>query len=136
MKLFSNIFKTAARVNKPEINWIPLTENNQLDTLIKLSNTKAVLIFKDSTRCGISRMALKNFEKQYDLNGSQIELYYLDLLNNKTLSNEIATKFQISHQSPQVIVIQNEKVIYDDSHYQISVEEIKEKVLLQPKVSI
>lgn len=136
MKLFSNIFKTAARVNKPEINWIPLTENNQLDTLIKLSNTKAVLIFKHSTRCGISRMALKNFEKQYDLNGSQIELYYLDLLNNKTLSNEIATKFQISHQSPQVIVIQNEKVIYDDSHYQISVEEIKEKVLLQPKVSI
>lgn len=135
MKLFSNIFKTVDNVNKPEINWISLTENIQLDALIKQSNAKPVLIFKHSTRCGISRMAFKSFEKQYNLNDSQIDLYYLDLLNNRTLSNEIATKFQISHQSPQVIVIQNEKVIYDDSHYQISVEEIKKVISLQPIVS-
>jgi len=135
MGLFSNIFKTVDHENKPEINWIPLSENSQLDTLIKLSKTKPVLIFKHSTRCGISSMALKSFEKEYDLSSDQIELYFLDLLNYRALSNEVALKFDISHQSPQVIVLQNEKVVYHDSHYQISVEEIKKVISLQPIVS-
>jgi len=135
MKLFSNIFKTVDSEDKAVINWIPFTENSQLDTLIKLSNTKPVLIFKHSTRCGVSRMALKSFEKKYDLNDSQIELYYIDLLNNRAMSNEIAIKFNVLHQSPQVIVLQNEKVVYHDSHYQINVEEIKKVISLQPIVS-
>jgi len=135
MNLFSNIFNTNKNENKPEINWIPLKENSQLDAFIKLSNTKPVLIFKHSTRCGISSMALKSFEREYDLNDSQIELYFLDLLNFRALSNEVALKFDIPHQSPQVIVLQNEKVVYHDSHYQISVEEIKKVISLQPIVS-
>ena len=135
MGFFSNIFNTVDSENKIQINWVPLSESSQLDTLIKLSKTKPVLIFKHSTRCGISRMALKSFEKQYDLSADQIELYFLDLLNYRALSNEIATRFHISHQSPQVIVLQNEKVVYHDSHYQISVEEIKKVISLQPIVS-
>ena len=135
MGFFSNIFNTVDSENKIQINWSPLSESSQLDTLIKLSKTKPVLIFKHSTRCGISRMALKSFEKQYDLSADQIELYFLDLLNYRALSNEIATRFHISHQSPQVIVLQNEKVVYHDSHYQISVEEIKKVISLQPIVS-
>ena len=135
MGLFSNIFNTVDSENKIQINWVPLSESSQLDTLIKLSKTKPVLIFKHSTRCGISRMALKSFEKQYDLSTDQIELYFLDLLNYRGLSDEIATRFHISHQSPQVIVLQNEKVVYHDSHYQISVEEIKKVISLQPIVS-
>ena len=135
MGFFSNIFNTVDSENKIQINWVPLSESSQLDTLIKLSKTKPVLIFKHSTRCGISRMALKSFEKQYDLSADQIELYFLDLLNYRALSDEIATRFHISHQSPQVIVLQNEKVVYHDSHYQISVEEIKKVISLQPIVS-
>lgn len=135
MKLFSNIFKPLENENKPEINWNYLTDSSELGTLIKLSNAKPVLIFKHSTRCGISRMALKSFEREYDLNDSQIELYFLDLLNYRALSDEIATRFHISHQSPQVIVLQNEKVVYHESHYQIGVEEIKKAILIQPIVS-
>jgi len=130
MKLFSNIFKTVNNENKPEINWNSLTDSSQLVALIKLSNAKPVLIFKHSTRCGISSMALKSFEREYDLNDSQIELYFLDLLNYRDLSNKIALKFDITHQSPQVIVLQNEKVVYHNSHYQIGVEEIKKAILI------
>jgi len=135
MGLFSNIFNTIDSENKIQINWVPLSESSQLDTLIKLSKTKPVLIFKHSTRCGISSMALKSFEREYDLSADQIELYFLDLLNHRALSNEVALKFDISHQSPQVIVLQNEKVVYHDSHYQISVEQIKKVISLQTIVS-
>lgn len=131
MGLFSNMFKSNENdIEKPNINWIPLTELNQLKEIKSLSKSKAVLIFKHSTRCGISRMVLKNFENEYNLHNSEIELYFLDLLENRTLSNEIALKFNVLHQSPQVLVIQNEGVIYHKSHHQISVEAIKKAVFL------
>lgn len=129
MGIFNNMFRFNENdIEKPNINWIALNEMNQLDEIKSLSKSKAVLIFKHSTRCGISRMVLKNFENEYNLQDSGMELYFLDLLENRAISNEIALKFNVLHQSPQVLVIQNEGIIYHDSHHQISVEAIKKAV--------
>ena len=129
MGLFDNIFNGSSDAEKKsKINWISLTESNKLETLISESKEKPVLIFKHSTRCGISRMALKSFEKSYDLEESDLEMYYLDLLAYRSLSNEISLKLNIHHQSPQVLVVKNGKTVYHDSHYQISIQKIK-KVL-------
>jgi len=126
MGLFSSMFKSNEVENEiPNINWVALNEMSQLADIISLSNSKAVLIFKHSTRCGISRMVLKNFENEYNLPDSEIELYFLDLIKNRDLSNEITIKFNVTHQSPQVLVIYKKQVIYHDSHNQISVEAIK-----------
>lgn len=126
MGLFDNLFKsTAEDENISKTNWVALTEEIQLDDIISITASKPVLIFKHSTSCGISRMALKNFERDFDLTEPEIELYFLDLLRYRTLSNAIAAKFGVSHQSPQVLVIKNGKVIYDDSHYSITIEAIK-----------
>ena len=127
MGLFDNFFKSAVKEeNSIKINWVPLCDESQLENIIKISLTKPVLIFKHSTRCGISRMVLKNFESDYDIPESEIELYFLDLLNYRALSQDISTKFNVMHQSPQVLVIKNEVVIYHDSHDYISVVKIKE----------
>ena len=129
MSLFNNLFQSNdSGKEKPNLNWIPLNQINLLAEIKSLSNDKPILIFKHSTRCGISRMALKNFENSFDIEGDKLDLYYLDLLQHRDISNEIISVFNIQHQSPQAIVIYKEKVIYHDSHYEISVEEIK-KVL-------
>ena len=68
MSLFKNIFGSSEEQNLvSKINWIPLTDLDQLNEIIDLSNEKAVLIFKHSTRCSISRFALKQFENEFDL---------------------------------------------------------------------
>ncbi len=126
MGLFNSLFKGSSEVeNEKKINWLSLTESSQLDAVISGSNLKPILIFKHSTRCGVSRMALKNFEREYDLDEADIDLYFLDLLNFRVLSNEISEKLNVYHQSPQVIVIKNGQVIYHDSHYEISLDTIK-----------
>ena len=107
------------------MDWIDLTNESQLSSLIVESSDKPVLIFKHSTRCGVSRMALKSFEKNYDIDSSEVKLYFLDLLKFRKLSNEISYKLNIIHQSPQVIVVRDKKVVYHDSHYGISVSSIK-----------
>ena len=127
MGLFDNFLKSAdKKENNMKINWVPLNDEAQLSAIIKISSDKSVLIFKHSTRCGISRMVLKNFESDYDIPETEIDMYFLDLLNYRALSQDISTKFNVMHQSPQVLLIKNGVVIYHDSHDYISVSKIKE----------
>ncbi|MFZ2284800.1 MAG: bacillithiol system redox-active protein YtxJ [Lutibacter sp.] len=127
MGLFDNFLKSAGKEESSiKIKWLPLNDKSQLEDIIKISSDKPVLIFKHSTRCGISRMVLKNFESDYDIPETEMDLYFLDLLNYRSLSQDISAKFSVRHQSPQVLVIKNGEVIYNDSHYYISIGKIKE----------
>ena len=126
MSLFDNIFKSAVKEeNSLKINWVALTDQAQLEQIIKISMAKPVLIFKHSSRCGISSMALKNFETEYDIPETDIDMYFLDLLEYKSLSNAISEKFNVVHQSPQVLVIKNGTVIYHASHSAINSEDLE-----------
>lgn len=107
---------------KKQIPWIPLSSLNQLEDISKESHIIPVAIFKHSTRCGISRMALRQFEKQLDIENANFKIYFLDLLSFRELSNEIVNRFQVFHQSPQLIVIKNGNTIHHSSHYQIDAE--------------
>ena len=105
--------------------WHKIESENDLNTAIENSNTKNVVIFKHSTRCIISKTVLKNFENEAEnSNTENIDFYYLDLLNYRNISNEIDEQFNITHQSPQVILIKNEEAIYNASHDEISLETI------------
>jgi len=122
MGLF-DLFKrneTASTEKKSRIPWIPLISADELDTLVSRSIKRPQLIFKNSTSCGISSMALRSFEAQYDLDSEQADLYMLHIQHNRPLSNEIAQRFQIRHESPQLLIIKNGSVVKDASHGAIS----------------
>jgi len=110
-----------------KITWKQLTNISQLDTIAADSETTPAIIFKHSTRCSISRMALKQFENQYspDIEATP---YFLDLLAHRDVSNAIAEKFNVMHQSPQLLLIKNGKSVYDASHSDIDAEKIKDKL--------
>lgn len=100
------------------MKWIKITSINQLDEILLNSEKQLVTIFKHSTRCGISKMVLNRFEKAFPVN-IRVETYYLDLLNHRDISNEIASRFQVEHQSPQLLLIKEGKVVVHESHYDI-----------------
>ncbi len=99
-------FFSSSRSNFP---WVKLTSSEQLDELIQRSHEVPVLLFKHSTSCSISAMAISRFENKWKANDSLCICVYLDLLANRPLSNEIAVKTGIVHQSPQAILLKNEK---------------------------
>lgn len=104
------------------IPWHQLNQMEQLDNIMKESSSKPVVIFKHSTRCGISRAVLKMFERKYSYSDDQLKLYYLDLLQNRDISNEIAARLKIHHESPQLIVLKDGKAVYNTSHHSIEAE--------------
>ena len=114
--MFKKLFGTS-KPNKEEkkLPWIALNSMAQLHTIVENSKTKTQLIFKHSTRCGISRMVMNQFIAAYDLD-AKADVYYLDLLNYRDVSNEVGYKFQVLHQSPQLLVIKNGVVVAHASH--------------------
>jgi len=127
MGLFGGIFGNSDNkdTNTSAVKWNDLTEIKQLDEIVAESAQTPVIIFKHSTRCGISRMALKGFEGNYSIGEEQAKPYYLDLLNHRDISNEIANRFGVMHQSPQVLVIKNGVAVYNESHGDIDANEVK-----------
>ncbi|MES2762904.1 MAG: bacillithiol system redox-active protein YtxJ [Bacteroidota bacterium] len=110
--------------------WHKITDISQLQDIIKLTqeqsaNRLTVLIFKHSTRCSISSMALNRLETKWN-DTDKIRAYYLDLLQHRDISNEIASLFSVEHASPQVLLIQNGTCIYHASHTDISATAILE----------
>jgi bacillithiol system protein YtxJ len=120
MSLFGSLFGGNPSEPSSKINWINLTDLNDLEAMIQESFEHPVVVFKHSTRCSISRMALRQFETDWNLEG-KITPYFLDLLEYRSISNAIAERLGVVHQSPQVIVVKAGQAVYDVSHEAIQV---------------
>lgn len=128
MSFLKNIFgNDNDEISKSKVNWITLNDINQLDEIVAESKFKPVVIFKHSTSCSISRMALKSFERDFDFD-DEILVYFLDLLNFRDISNKIASVFDVRHQSPQILMIKDGNSIYNASHENIDVTILKDKL--------
>lgn len=129
MSFLKNIFGSSENQNESNIkmDWEPLNAIAQLDEIVALSKEKPVAIFKHSTRCSISRMALKQFENEFDF-PEKVTPYFLDLITFRDVSNAIASHFGVQHQSPQLILIKDGKAVYNTSHSDIDAGALKTKV--------
>jgi len=121
MGLLKKIFGSNQSLEKEEkiIPWNRLSSLDQLDVIVEESLKSPIAIFKFSTRCGTSRMALRQFERQYNTENNIVKLYFLDLITFREVSNEIAIRFLVLHHSPQLIVIKNGITVHHSSHYSI-----------------
>ena len=105
-------------------DWKMLTDLSQLDEIDELSKDKTVVIFKHSTTCGISAGAKSRLEMDWTSLDGDVVFYYLDLLAYRPISNEIASRYGVRHESPQIIVINGGTASYDTSHHRISVGDL------------
>lgn len=106
-------------------NWKNITSEEDLTAILNASELKPQIIFKDSTTCGISAYAKERLQEGSDLLTKTADFNYLDLLNYRSVSNFIAKELNVIHQSPQIIVIKNKKVVYRDSHHSIQTDKIQ-----------
>ena len=99
-------------------NWIWLNDDYSLQSAIEKSFEEKILIFKHSTSCSISSMALNRIE---DIVKQKItNCFFLDLLKYRSISNKIEQELGVKHESPQILVIENGVCTYHTSHNDIS----------------
>lgn len=110
--------------SKSTLVWNNLSSIDQLTDLENVSMEIPVLILKHSTRCSISDMAKNRLELYWD-HEVPLKPYYLDLLAHREVSNEIAARYHVPHQSPQILVLKNGQTIYSASHNEIDYTTLK-----------
>lgn len=111
------------------MKWNELTSIEGLDALIESSEDNPVMLFKHSTRCSISSTALDRMMRNWKEEDSlKVTPFYLDLLNYRPISNAIAEKTGVEHQSPQVILLKNKKAVWEASHWDIDYNELMKHV--------
>lgn len=103
-----------------------LEDKETLEEVIELSknpDVDGVFVFKHSTRCSVSYMAWKGLKSMWNFDPAPF--YYLDLIKFRALSNEVAEKFNVKHESPQLLWIKNGECANNTSHFNVNVDTIQ-----------
>lgn len=108
--------------------WLDLSNDNELQELLSRSEIIPCLIFKHSTQCSISAMALLRLEAKLKTSSIAFSPYKLLLLEHRSISNKVAEMFKVHHESPQVLLIYQGVCVYDEDHLDISFDEIEQSV--------
>ena len=124
---FFDAFKSSKEQDSSSF-WRVLNNDISLDEIDVISEKTPVLLFKHSTRCSISHMAKGELDRNWDFSEEEIIPYYLDLLQYRSISNNITERYGVIHASPQILIIKNGKCIYNTSHSNISVDKIKKQI--------
>lgn len=109
-----------------KLPWTNIESVDQLHEVLKNVGDKPALLFKHSTRCSISSMALNTFEREWTSENERCQLYFVDLIRNRDVSNEIASATGVGHQSPQAILWNGKEVMYQASHSGIDADSVEQ----------
>lgn len=106
------------------MNKIDLTSLEQLEQINQASYTQPQLLYKHSTTCGLCDIMWE------EVKNGDFDLNYLDLHKYRPISNEIEKKYDVLHESPQVLIIKDGKCVYHTSHRKINAKEIENQLTL------
>lgn len=108
--------------------WKHLEQVALLDAITEQSFSKPQVLFKHSTRCSISTMAMNRLLRLEDAFYQQADFYYLDLIAHRDVSAAIAERYHVHHESPQVVILKQGDATYDASHSEISVAKLTSEI--------
>src|SRR5512142_1202035 len=98
---------------------------DDLEQLITASGSRPLLLFKHSYSCGVSAEAL---DQLFDhLNDGAITAHYamVTVQTHRDVSNAIAARLGVRHETPQVILVRDGRAIWTASHFRVSASEIE-----------
>lgn len=110
------------------MNWKLCKDDVDFQRILAESYQHPQLIFKDSPRCGISRMVKRQVESDWSGDQTSVQPHLLSVIECREVSNAVANYFQIRHESPQALLIQNGALIYHASHHEINIPDALSKL--------
>ncbi len=118
-RFISYALRALASVGTPpqEKHMITLDSEAALETCFAASEANPVLILKHSTRCPISSGALREVRDFLEEREGDVPAAYINyVVENRDISNAIASRLGIRHESPQAFLVSQGAVQWQASH--------------------
>jgi bacillithiol system protein YtxJ len=96
-----------------------------LQQVIEESKNRPVLLFKHSTACPISSRAFREFQTYLESADPNVTYNLIIVQTDRPVSNEATTKLGVRHETPQAILIQDGREIWNASHFDITVSSLQ-----------
>jgi thioredoxin 1 len=107
----------------------PLDDVESLDAAIAESRERPVLLFKHSRHCGTSFEALDALHAHIDAAPPGSAAYrMITVQTHRPVSDAVAQRFGIRHETPQAILLRDGKVIWNASHFRITASQLDQQV--------
>ncbi|HCI71348.1 MAG TPA: bacillithiol system redox-active protein YtxJ [Balneola sp.] len=124
LEKITNALSGDGNSSEEETIWNSINSEDQIDKILKLSHERIQIVYKHSPSCGVSYFALRNLNNPELLENSGIDFYLIDVIRQRPISRSFAEKVNVRHESPQIFVIKNEKVIWHDSHNSVTAKNV------------
>lgn len=131
MGIFDKITKAFTGVEAPsEENtvWNMISSNQEIEQMLEKSHTRTQIVYKHSPSCGVSYFALRNLNDPNLLENDELDFHLIDVIYDRAVSKAFAEKMGIRHESPQIFVIKNGKVLWHDSHNSVHAKNVLEHI--------
>lgn len=99
-----------------------INNTEELDALFEKSNEQAVVLFKHSTTCPISAGVYQ------EISNADADINLIVVQRARTVSNAVAEKTGVRHESPQAFVVKNGAVVYHASHYDVTASDVEKSL--------
>lgn len=123
MKLF-NLFKKKENDRMESSTWNTMSESEDVQSIVEKSKKHPQLIYKHSNQCSVSFIAKEGLDSNLEELSQFADLYIIDVIRQREISNAIATMLKVRHESPQALLLKAGKVVWKGSHWDVNVTEI------------
>lgn len=104
-----------------------MQEITRTDEMEHLFSAPTALLFKHSTRCPISARALGEVEALLD-RVPDAPVFRVDVNAQQALSDQVAERTGVTHESPQVILLRDGQPEWDASRMEINAGELIDRL--------
>lgn len=123
-----NLFKSKRTDTMERSTWNTISDPSETQTLVEKSKNRPQLIYKHSNQCSVSFIAKEGLDSSTEELNQIADLYIIDVIRQRNISNAIATLLKIRHESPQALLLTDGKVVWKGSHWDVNAEEILKKL--------
>ncbi|MFQ5511137.1 MAG: bacillithiol system redox-active protein YtxJ [Candidatus Krumholzibacteriia bacterium] len=104
-----------------------LASIGDLNQALARSEREALFIYKHSTTCPVSAAARGRLAAYLDSAGDGGPPFYMvQVLESRAVSDAVAERLGVTHQSPQLILVKGRRVVWNASHGGITRDAIRE----------
>ncbi|MEX0720456.1 MAG: bacillithiol system redox-active protein YtxJ [Balneolaceae bacterium] len=125
MGILNKIFGGEESGEKDDFEWQMISSEEDLENILAASNYKPQIVFKHSTRCATSYFSRVSLETLSESDKVKVECNMVDVIQNRPVSTFISEKLHIRHESPQLFIIHEGRVVWHGSHQDVKVEKIE-----------
>jgi bacillithiol system protein YtxJ len=96
-----------------------------LDAALVAAQAEPILIFKHSPTCGVSAQASEDIGELIDGAPLPVALYLVSVVAQREVSDAITKRLGVRHESPQILLVHRDEVLWHASHFRVSAAEIQ-----------